>query len=44
METLDLIKILKGNILQIQHTDSLDDVKEFQFYEFQIFNTIFHYC
>ena len=44
METIDLIKELKQNILHIQSTDSLDDVKEVEFYEFQIMNTIFHYC
>ena len=44
METIDLIKELKQNILHIQSTDSLDDVKEAEFYEFQIMNTIFHYC
>ena len=44
METIDLIKELKQNILNIQSTDSLDDVKEVEFYEFQIMNTIFHYC
>ena len=44
METIDLIKELKQNILYIQSTDSLDDVKEVEFYEFQIMNTIFHYC
>lgn len=44
METIDLIKELKRNILHIQSTDSLDDVKEVEFYEFQIMNTIFHYC
>lgn len=44
METIDLIKELKHNILHTQSTDSLDDVKESEFYEFQIMNTIFHYC
>ena len=44
METIDLIKELKQNIHHIQSTDSLDDVKEAEFYEFQIMNTIFHYC
>ena len=44
METIDLIKELKQNILHIQSTDSLDDVKEAEFYEFQIIDTIFHYC
>lgn len=44
METIDLIKELKQNILNIQSTDSLDDLKEAEFYEFQIMNTIFHYC
>ena len=44
METIDLIKELKQNILNIQSTDSLDDFKEAEFYEFQIINTIFHYC
>ena len=44
METIDLIKELKQNILHIQSTDSLDDFKESEFYEFQIINTIFHYC
>lgn len=44
METIDLIKELKQNILHIQSTDSLDNVKEAEFYEFQIINTIFHYC
>ena len=44
METIDLIKELKQNILHIQSTDSLDDLKEAEFYEFQIMNTIFHYC
>ena len=44
METIDLIKELKQNILHIQSTDSLDDFKEAEFYEFQIINTIFHYC
>ena len=44
METFDLIKELKQNILNIQSTDSLDDLKEAEFYEFQIMNTIFHYC
>ena len=44
METIDLIKELKQNILHINSTDSLDDVKEVEFYEFQIMNTIFHYC
>ena len=44
METIDLIKELKQNIHHIQSTDSLDDVKEVEFYEFQIMNTIFHYC
>ena len=44
METIDLIKELKQNILHIQSTDFLDDVKEVEFYEFQIMNTIFHYC
>ena len=44
METIDLIKELKQNILHIQSTDCLDDVKEAEFYEFQIINTIFHYC
>ena len=44
METIDLIKELKQNILHIQSADSLDDVKEAEFYEFQIMNTVFHYC
>lgn len=44
METIDLIKELNKNILHIQSTDSVDDVKEVEFYEFQIMNTIFHYC
>ena len=44
METIDLIKELKQNILHIQSTDSLDDVKEAESYEFQIIDTIFHYC
>ena len=44
METIDLIKELKQNILNIQSTDSLDDLKEAEFYELQIMNTIFHYC
>ena len=44
METIDLIKELKQNILHIQSTDSLDDVKEAEFYEFQIIDTIFYYC
>ena len=44
METIDLIKELKQNILHIQSTDSLDNVKEAEFYEFQIINTIFHHC
>lgn len=44
METIDLIKELKQNILHIQSADSLDDLKEAEFYEFQIMNTIFHYC
>jgi galactose-1-phosphate uridylyltransferase len=44
VETIDLIKELKQNILNIQSTDSLDDLKEAEFYEFQIMNTIFHYC
>lgn len=44
METIDLIIELKQNILHIQSTDSLDDFKEAEFYEFQIINTIFHYC
>lgn len=43
MKTLDLITQLKQNILDIQKTDSLDDVKELDFYDFQIINTIFHY-
>ena len=44
METIDLIKELKQNILYIQSTDSLDNVKGAEFYEFQIINTIFHHC
>ena len=44
METIDLIKELKQNILHINSTESLDDLKEADFYEFQIINTIFHYC
>lgn len=44
METIDLIKELKQNILHINCTESLDDLKEADFYEFQIINTIFHYC
>ena len=43
MKTLDLIAQLKQNILDIQKTDSLNDVKELDFYDFQIINTIFHY-
>ena len=43
METIDLIAQLKQNILNIQNTDSLGDVKELEFYDFQIINTIFHY-
>ncbi|KIA89574.1 hypothetical protein [Kaistella jeonii] len=43
METIDLIAQLKQNIVRIQHTDSLDDVKELEFYDFQIINTIFYY-
>ena len=44
MKTIDLIAELKQKIIQIQNTDSLDDVKELEFYDFQIMNTIFHYC
>lgn len=44
METINLIAQLKQNILNIQSTDSLDDLKEIEFYDFQIINTIFHYC
>ena len=44
MKTIDLITELNQKILQIQKTDSLDDVKELEFYDFQIMNTIFHYC
>lgn len=44
METIDLIKELKQNILHIQNTDSLDDVKDLEFYEFQIMDAIFQYC
>ena len=44
METIDLIKELQQNILHIQSTDSLDDVKEAEFYEIQIINTIYQYC
>ena len=44
VETIDLIKELKQNILHIQSADSLDDVKEAEFYEFQIMNTVFPYC
>lgn len=44
METIDLIKELKQNILHIQSTDSLDDVKESEFYEFEIMDAVFQYC
>lgn len=44
MKTIDLITELKQKILHIQNTDSLDDVKELEFYDFQIMNTIFYYC
>ena len=43
METIDLIAQLKQNILNIQHTNSMDDLKELEFYDLQIINTIFHY-
>lgn len=43
METIDLIAQLQQKILKIQQTDSLDDAKELEFYEFQIINTIFYY-
>ena len=44
METIDLIKELKQNIVHIQTTRSLDDVKETELYEFQIINIISQYC
>lgn len=44
MKTIDLITELKQKILHIQNTDSLDDVKELEFYDSQIMNTIFYYC
>lgn len=43
MEIIDLIAELKQNILQIQNTDSLDDLKDLDFYDFQIIDTIFEY-
>ncbi|MBF8458325.1 hypothetical protein IV494_14165 [Kaistella sp. G5-32] len=43
MRTIDIIAQLKQNILKIQNSVSLDDVKELEFYDFQIINTIFYY-
>lgn len=43
MEAIDLIAQLKQNILKIQNTDSLDDVKDLDCYDFQIIDTIFEY-
>lgn len=44
METIDSILELKQNLLQIQNTDSLDDLKEAELYEFDIIDAIFQYC
>ncbi|AZI32992.1 hypothetical protein [Kaistella carnis] len=44
METIDLIKELKQNILHIDSTESLDDLKESEFYEFEIMDAVFQYC
>lgn len=43
MKIIDIIAQLKQNILKIQNSPSLDDVKELEFYDFQIINTIFYY-
>ncbi|WP_156831972.1 hypothetical protein [Kaistella palustris] len=40
---INLIAEFKQKILQIQNTDSLDDVKDLELYEFEMIDAIFEY-